>query len=239
MARVRRRPVQLALPLRAWGGRRKGAGRKPKEGRQPGWKPGPSHLRRPALNPRYPVHVTMRLCKGLPSLRQRALAALVFAAFRAARQLHGARLVHFTVQTNHIHLIAEAADHRALSRAMHGLAIRLARRLNGRLERRGAVFAERYHARALRTPLEIRRALVYVFHNHTHHQTGAGRPIFLDPMSTAAYFDGFSFRPRRPRHGFIPPEEPPVAGPDTWLLRVGWAKRGALSARDVPTSSSE
>lgn len=181
----------------------------------------------------------MRLCKGLPSLRQRALAALVFAAFRDAKQLHGARLVHFTIQTNHIHLIAEADGHRALSRAMQGLAIRLARRLNGRLERRGTVFSERYHARALRTPLEVRRALVYVFHHHRHHHTGAGRPTLLDPMSTAAYFDGFSFRPRRSRHGFVPPEEPPVARPDTWLLRVGWAKRGALSAREVPTSSSE
>jgi REP element-mobilizing transposase RayT len=181
----------------------------------------------------------MRLCKGLPSLRQRALAGVVFETFRAARQRHGARLVHFTVQTNHIHVIAEAADHRALSRAMQGLAIRLARQLNRRLERGGTVFAERYHARALRTPLEVRRALVYVFHNHRHHHTGAGRPCFLDPMSTAAYFEGFSFRPRWPRHGFVPPEEPPVVPANTWLLRVGWAKRGALSARDVPTSSSE
>jgi REP element-mobilizing transposase RayT len=181
----------------------------------------------------------MRLCKGLPTLRQKALVALIFAAFRVARQRHGARLVHFTVQKNHIHLIAEAAGERALSRAMQGLAIRLARRLNGRLERHGAVFAERYHAHALRTPLEVRRALVYVFHNHRHHHTGAGRPCFLDAMSTAAYFDGFTFRPRWPRHGFIPPEEPPVASPDTWLLRVGWRKRGALSPRELPSSAGE
>ena len=239
MGRARRRPVQLALPLRTWGGFRKGAGRKPEGGRRPDWKPGPSHLRRPPLNPRHPVHVTMRLCKGLPTLRQRALAGLVFAAFRAARQRHGARLVHFSVQTNHIHLIAEADGQHALSRALQGLAIRLARRLNGRLDRRGAVFAERYHARALRTPLEVRRALVYVFHNHRHHHSGAGRPSFFDPMSTAAYFDGFTVRPRRPRHGFVPPDEPPVASANTWLLRVGWRRRGALSSRDVPIAPRE
>jgi hypothetical protein len=86
----------------------------------------------------------------------------------------------------------------------------------------------------LSTPLEVRRALVYVFHNHRHHHTGPGRPSFLDPMSTAAYFDGFTIRPRLSRHGFIPPEEPPVAPPITWLLRVGWRKRGALSPRELP-----
>ena len=105
-----------------------------------------------------------------------------------------------------LHVIAEVRDARALSRAMRGLAIRLARRLNGRLKHRGAVFAERYNARALRTPLEVRRALIDVFHNHRHHHSGAGRPCFLDPMSTAPYFDGFTFRPRWPRHGFIPPQ---------------------------------
>ena len=181
------------------------------------------------------MHVTLRLRKVLPNLRRKALATVVFDAFRAARQRLGARLVHFTVQTNHLHLIAEAQDTRALSRAMQGLAIRLARRLNAHLKRRGTVFAERYHARALRTPLEVRRALVYVFHNHRHHHRGAGRPCFLDAMSTAPYFDGFTFRPRWPRQGFIPPEEPPVALPNTWLLRVGWRKRGALSPREVPT----
>jgi hypothetical protein len=101
------------------------------------------------------------------------------------------------------------------------------------------VFAERYHARALRTPLEVRRALVYVFHNHRHHHTGAGRPSFFDPLSTAMYFDGFTVAARRPRHGFIPPEEPPVARASTWLLRVGWRRRGLLSLRDVPGAAQD
>jgi REP element-mobilizing transposase RayT len=237
MARARKQPIQLALPFRPWGGRRKGAGRKPKGGRGADWKRGPSHLKRPPLDPRHPVHVTLRLRKALPNLRRKALATVVFDAFRAARERLDARLVHFTVQTNHLHLIAEAKDERALSRAMQGLAIRLARQLNRRIGRHGAVFAERYHARALRTPLEVRRALVYVFHNHRRHHTGAGRSSYFDAMSTAAYFDGFTFRPRWSRHGFIPPEEPPVAPPDTWLLRVGWRKRGPLTARDLPKAS--
>jgi REP element-mobilizing transposase RayT len=150
-------PVQLPLPLRTWGGRRSGAGRKPN-----GPKAGVSHLRRPTLKARHPVHVTMRLCGGLPSLRHKPLAGLVLSSFHAAKERLGARLVHFSVQSNHVHLLVEVDEHRALSRAMQGLATRLAKRLNHRLGRRGAVFADRYHSRALATPLEVRRALVYV-----------------------------------------------------------------------------
>ena len=51
-----------------------------------------------------------------------------------------------------MHLIAEANDKASLSRGMQGLAVRLARRLNKRLGRRGTVFKERYHARLVRTP---------------------------------------------------------------------------------------
>jgi hypothetical protein len=159
----------------------------------------------------------------------------VFSAFRSAKERLGARLTQFSVQSNHLHLIVEADGQRALSRALQGLAIRLARRLNGRLQRRGSVFADRYHARILRTPLQVRRALVYVLHNHRRQHTGPGRPTRFDVFSTAAYFDGFTMPILRwPRSGFVPPEEPPVARPGTWLLRTGWRRHGLLGTRDVP-----
>jgi REP element-mobilizing transposase RayT len=190
---------------------------------------------------RHPVHVTMRLRKGLPNLRHRALAGLVFSSFRANNPSLGVRVVHFSVQRNHLHLLVEVDGDdgkRALSRAVQGLAIRLARRLNHRLKRRGSVFADRYHARALRTPLEVRRALVYVLRNHVRHGL-AGRETMFDACSTAAYFDGFTKPiPPWPRQGFVPPKEPPVARPRTWLLRVGWRKLGLLGHRDVPARES-
>ena len=228
---MRKNAIQLELPLRRWGGRRAGAGRK----RAPGKSKGASHLARPELKARHPVHVTMRLRDGVPSLRRKPLAGVVFAAFRAARARLGARLVQFSVQSNHLHLIVEADGHRALSRAMQGLAVRLARRLNRRLERRGSVFADRYHARTLRTPLQVRRALIYVLHNHKHHLTLPGRPSLFDPMSTAAYFDGFTTRIERwPRDGFVPPKESPVAKSQSWLLCVGWRRFGLISPHEAP-----
>lgn len=217
--------TQLSLAFRSRGGARRGAGRKPS-----GLKAGVPHVRRPEFKQRHPLHVTMRLRQGLPSLRQKSLSELVLSAFRNAKQRCGTRLVQYSIQTNHLHLIVEAGDRRALSRAIQGLAIRLARRLNARLRRRGSVFSDRYHARALRTPLEVRRALLYVLQNHQHH-AGAARAPALDPLSSAPYFDGFSDRTPAPFG-----RGAPVADPSTWLLRVGWRRHGLLRRDENPSS---
>jgi len=58
-----KRMKQLELNLPAWGGKRKGSGRKPK-----GDKAGVSHARRPQFKSRHPVHVTMRLLPGVGEL---------------------------------------------------------------------------------------------------------------------------------------------------------------------------
>jgi hypothetical protein len=157
----------------------------------------------------------------------------VLSSFHAAKERFGTRLVHFSVQSNHVHLLVEADGHRALSRAMQGLATRLAKRLNHRLEHKGPVFADRYHARALTTPLELRRALIYVLHNHRRHTVAPGRPSGFDPLSTAPYFDGFAPGIALPQ-STAPPDDQPVAQPRTWLLRTGWRRHGLLGARDVP-----
>ncbi|HVW24839.1 MAG TPA: transposase [Polyangiaceae bacterium] len=177
----------------------------------------------------------MRLRRGLPSLRYKPLSRVVLAAFHAARERLGARLVHFSVQSNHIHLILEAAGQRALSRALQGLAVRIARRLNERLGARGSVFADRYHAHVLRTPREVRHALAYVLHNHKHHVSGGGRAAPMDPLSSAAYFDGFAHRTRTA--AARPPSLPLVVPPKTWLLGVGWRRWGLIRVDERPGTS--
>ena len=84
-----------------WGGKRRGAGRKPK-----GERAGVSHARRPSFPDRYPVLVTMRLCAGLPSLRYNDTYALLKEAFAAATR-ESFRVVEYSVQSNHLHLLVE------------------------------------------------------------------------------------------------------------------------------------
>jgi len=75
------------------------------------------------------------------------------------------RIVHFTVQSNRLHFLVEAEGCRQITRGMQGLGIRLAKAINRALGRKGRVWNDRYHARALRTPREVRNALVYVLAN--------------------------------------------------------------------------
>jgi REP element-mobilizing transposase RayT len=168
---------QLALPEpRTWGGRRKGAGRKPR-----GATAGVSHARRPAFR-RLPAHVTLRLCAHVWSLRSRRSLRVIVRALRGGAERFGVRVVELSLQGNHAHLLVEAADEQALARAVQGLCIRVARGMNRLMGRRGRVFDDRYHARVLRTPTEVRRAREYVLRNRQHHFGEPG----LDRYSSAA-----------------------------------------------------
>jgi hypothetical protein len=103
----------------------------------------------------------MRVAASIPSLR----AARMFPAIRsalAAASRETFRLVQFSVQCDHLHLIVEADGPRELRHGLQGLAIRVAKAINRTLARHGTVWADRYHARTLRTPREVRNALVYV-----------------------------------------------------------------------------
>jgi putative transposase len=154
------------LPKHAgWGGRRKGAGRKAK-----GERPGVSHRGRPVLPSRFPVHVTLRVLAHVWNLRSRRGFRVVERALALGGDRLGFRVCEFSVQGNHFHLITEALDAPSLSRAMQGLSVRLARGLNRMMGRMGKVLADRFHARILRTPTEVRRAVTYVRNNRAVHR---------------------------------------------------------------------
>ena len=240
--RVGARPRQGELPFRSWGGARPGAGRKPN-----GPKAGVSHLRRAALPAHTPAHVTLRLRAGLPSLRRRSLFRRVHRALIEGRERFGFRVCEYSVQGNHIHLIAEAPDRRALWRGLQGLCVRIARTVNRELARRGGVFADRYHARPLKTPLEVRNALRYVLQNNAHHRgvQRAPRPsavsgppvnaegaVHLDSCSSAASFCGWRGQSGGPSTPLVADEA--VVKPRTWLLRIGWRRWGLLRVAHAP-----
>jgi REP element-mobilizing transposase RayT len=184
------------------------------------------------LAARYPVHVTLRMAPHVFQLRSRRCFREFEKAARAWHDRHAdARIVQYAVQGNHIHLVVEASDQRVLGRCMQGFGIRLAKGLNRVMKCRGAVFSDRYHARIVRTPLETRRILLYLFRNARRH--GLRPPSgALDPYSSAPLFDGFS---RPVRVGWLPlsPGPPPCAPPATWLLREGWRRHGLLDPREL------
>jgi putative transposase len=212
------------LPLRferKWGGARKGAGR-PRGTRRT-----VPHRARPVHKSRFPLHVTVRARSGLPPLRENVLAEIVQHSIGAV-QRDAFRVVHFSIQTNHLHMIVEAHDELALARGMQWLNARIARTVNRTLRARGSVWRERYHARELRTPRSVRNAIVYVLMNAKKH--GHRFASGIDALSSAPWFDGFAMTVKRAA------SESPVRAPRTWLAGIGWRKRGLIRADERPRS---
>jgi REP element-mobilizing transposase RayT len=191
------------------------------------------------LNHAHPVHVTLRVGRGIPNLRGRRVYRRVERAIREGRERLGGRVVHFSVQANHAHFIVEAAHGPALSRFVQGLSIRLARAVNAAARRRGRVFSDRFHARALKTPREVKNALAYVLGNRSKHAAEGGTRLvgYLDGCSSAETFDGWSVEDATERALGLAragPEAAIVAEARTWLLRVGWKRRGLVDVNARP-----
>ena len=240
------REGQIALPFpNGWGGARPNAGRK----RSP--RSNTPHRARPVHRAGEPVHVTMR-ARLAPLRSQFVFPTVRLAIMRAARrEPERFRVVHYSVQRNHLHLIVEAADARALSRGVRGLAIRIARYVNDLLGRCGALWADRWYGRALGSPREVRTALLYVLANFRKHGEHVVRPG-IDPCSSARWFDGW--REWQPGSGVPPPfAERDVTGASslypsialeivagdalqsrTWLGTCGWKRGGLLSLGESP-----
>ena len=198
--------LELGLPRR--GGKRRGAGR-PRIHSKPGLvgKEVP-HLRRARFCALKAVHVTQRVRPGVGYLRRQATATVLLKAFADTAARGGVRIAHYSIQGNHLHLVVEAESTMALSRGIQGLAVRIARRLNERLGRRGPVFADRYHAHLLGSRREVANAIRYVIGNYQHHAREHLPAGFRDPLATA--------------------EDRPLQEPKLWLLRIGWRANGTI-----------
>jgi hypothetical protein len=143
------------------------------------------------------------------------------------------RITHFSVQRDHIHLLVEASDEAALGNGMRSLTVRVARRMNAVLSRRGKVWGDRWHGHTLTTPGEVRRALAYVLLNGRKH---GAVPFGLDPFASVVWSHDVFADPvyRDGLRLLAEARVSPVAEPKTWLLKMGWKKLGLLRLADAP-----
>jgi REP element-mobilizing transposase RayT len=206
---------------------------------------GERHAARPEFKPYHPLHVVMRVASGVGSLRRRAMyKALREATITAARR-EQFRIVHISLQRNHVHLLVEADHKTALARGMQGFAISAARNINTALgsrarRRRGKVFADRYHVEVITTPTRARHAISYILSNwrkHGEDRDGLPSTWLVDPFSSGISFPDW----KEPQDQawmwpFREPYDPLIVRrPTTWLLAEGWKLAGEISAREVPS----
>ena len=215
------------------GGRRYGAGRKKQLDKSP------NHVARPELSPRDGVHISLRCIRGLPRLRQCGIYEQIRGVLLRFLGHDDFRIVHITIQQNHLHFIVEAANKEALTRRMQSLVIMLARAINARFGRTGKVFAYRYSARQIKSRRYARNAIAYVLNNWRRHwvdvREGAHKDTYLDQFSSAISFDGWTVEKfGKPT---IRDYEPlPVSLPKTHLLREGWKQYGLIDPFERPAT---
>lgn len=216
---------------RGRGGPRTGAGR-PRIYRRPPV----HHVHRPPVAGRFPCHVRLSVLEDVPSLRQKGFIREFRRTLARAADRGDFRVVHYSVQRNHVHLLVEAAGKDALGRGMKAVGARLARAVNRVFGRTGPALFGRYWLRILRTPREVRNALAYVLLNARKHFFEARRrqpPVVLDVCSSGEWFDGWTSHPARgdPRAGA---QARDVARAHTWLLQKGWRRCGLVDPSEVP-----
>lgn len=79
----------------------------------------------------------------------------------------GLRIIHFSFQKNHVHLIIEADSNRVLTKGMRSVTVTMAKGL-----KRGKIQTQRYHLHVLKSLRETRNAVHYVLFNEQKHEKG-------------------------------------------------------------------
>jgi REP element-mobilizing transposase RayT len=191
---------------------------------------------RPELSPDRPVHVAIRVRDGTLRLRFKKCFRIVRTALVAASLKIRFRLLAYSVQGNHLHLIAEADDKFALSRAMRSLSIRIAKRINQLMQTRGQRIPKRYMLSVLKTKCDVNRALAYVLNNYRRHAAQGRRRLrdgWIDPCSSAVWFEHWS-TPPTPTSDPCPDIPRGTVTPQSTILLHGWKVHGLIDPSYVP-----
>ena len=190
------------------------------------------HRPRPPLSPTHPVHVVLRTRRV--TLRCGAIHRALRPVLKRFLGRPDFRIVHLSIQHDHLHLLVEAADARALTRGMQSFAINAARAINASDGGCGKVFAYRYHASQIRTARYARNALAFVLNNWRKHRLDYEHPVArrakLDPYASGLSFHGWT-RTFAPPLGF---ELLPVSPPRTHLLAHAWMRYGPIDPHEIP-----
>jgi REP element-mobilizing transposase RayT len=220
---------QLSAPLDMVGARKQHGGRRPGAGRKKtGKRVGGPHRKRPPLSRNHAVHVTLRTTRF--ELRQRSMYHAIRKGLLRVIGRPDFRVVHVSIQQNHLHLVVEADHERSLSKGMQALCMHVAREINLAMGCTGKVFSHRYHAAQITNAQYARNVLSYVLNNWRRHRVdwhnGRMFKTVLDLYSTAGHLDGWKGRPAlETREGYIPL---PASPPRTSLLRFEWKQFGLL-----------
>lgn len=210
------------------------------------------HKPRDAHDRHHPVHVSMRRVERAPSFRSERIFRTILGQLARLKR-RGVRVVHYSVQHDHLHLIVEGESRLDISSQMRKLFSSIALAVNDVAKRRGSLFRDRHHRVELDNPTKTRNALVYVVFNDRKHHAQNGGAISddffrdFDDRSSVAWLGPEAWDERagpspawvariRARDGDVDGHGPALSAPRTWFAQAGWRIRGggALGPYELP-----
>jgi REP element-mobilizing transposase RayT len=173
------------------------------------------HRSRPEIPRARPVHVTIKSNKNIiPNLRSKVFYKEIRQGMKRARIL-GIRIIHFSVQRDHVHMLIEAENKKQLGESMRALSISLSKRFSFTLKKKVKALKNRYHLHILKSLQEIKNATNYILHNGQKH----GITDVHDFYSTAINFS--DFRASDAFFQFMDDLQSILAPPFFWSTRRG------------------
>ncbi len=226
-----KKAIQLEFKkVKGWGGRRKGAGRKNLSGTV-------AHGAREKVDFKKPLHITIRLAPGLSGLRTKHMHEQFTAALLKAKA-KGLRVLHYSIQGNHLHLLVECADNQALAAGMNSFGTSFAKAVRKKLGGKGKVFAGRYHLRVLQNPTQMKNTLAYVLLNQAKHENLIP---YNDKFSSSQHFNEWKALLGRNVGPILQewrknkkPLPEYLSKPKSWLASKGWLAASATDGKRQP-----
>ena len=152
----------------------KGAGRPAKVDR------GIRHISREKINRPSALHLTIKVRENKADIKNKRILKALHYAIRRAR-LQGLRVVHYTLEYNHVHLLVEANDNKSVQKGMQALGISFSKAINKIKQVKGSVYKHRHHFRKLNSRREYKNVIQYIFRNGIKHKRSL---CLIDPFNS-------------------------------------------------------
>jgi hypothetical protein len=143
------------------------------------------HTRREEIIAPRPLHLTIKLIRA-DVQNKSILKGLRHAILRA--RLQGLRIIHYSLEHDHVHLYAEASDNKTLAKGMKALGGSLVKKIHRHLGTSGSFYKTRYHLRILRSAMEVKHVLNYILKNGIKHKRTS---LVIDPYNSALVIHDF------------------------------------------------
>ena len=113
------------------------------------------------------LHLTVKL-KRADIQNKVILRILKHAIYRS--RLQGIRIVHFTLEHDHVHLYAECGSNLVLAKGMKAFGVTLVKGINKLKRSKGTLYKYRFHLRILKTPRDAKNVINYILKNGIKHR---------------------------------------------------------------------